>query len=53
MSSGEIWYVKLTSEHRAFFDEKAEDVGDTERGAAARQCRKFLNEHIEEEAEAE
>lgn len=53
MSSGDIWYVKLTPEHRAFFDDKAEEAKDTERGAAARQCRKALNKIIEEEAEAE
>ena len=44
--SSEIWYIKLTPYHFNFFKEMAEKFGDIERGAEARQCRKFLNETI-------
>jgi hypothetical protein len=46
--SSDVWYIKLTPYHFHFFKEVAKDAGDTERGAEARQCRKFLNETIME-----
>ena len=42
--SGEVWYVKLEPEHYYFFKNLADERGDTERGAEARQGRKFLND---------
>ena len=40
------WHIRLQPYHYYFFKELAKEVGDTERGAEARQCRKFLNEKI-------
>lgn len=41
-----LWHVKLYAYHFNFFKELAKEIGDTERGAEARQCRKFLSEQI-------
>lgn len=49
MSSESVWFVKLPSEFKEIFEKKAEEQGDLERGAAARQVRKFLKEHLNEE----
>jgi CRISPR/Cas system endoribonuclease Cas6 (RAMP superfamily) len=44
--STEVWYIKLTPYHFHFFKSLAKEAGDTERGAEARQCRKFLTDRI-------
>lgn len=44
--STDVWYIKLKPYHFHFFKELAKELGDTERGAEARQCRKFLTENI-------
>lgn len=44
--SNTVWHIKLTPYHFTFFKELAEENGNTERGAEARECRKFLNETI-------
>lgn len=46
--STENWHIRLLSHHYNFFKALAEETGDIERGAAARQCRKFLNKTIKE-----
>ena len=50
MSSDTVWYVKFPAEMKDTFDKKAEEAGDSERGAAARQLRKFVKENLEEGA---
>ena len=44
----ENWHIRLLPHHYHFFKKLAEESGDIERGASARQCRKFLNEKITE-----
>jgi len=46
MNDTTVWHIKLTKYQYEFFKELAEQQGDTERGAEARQCRKFLDEKI-------
>ncbi len=44
--SNSVWHIKLTPYHFNFFKEMAEKFGDTDRGAEARQCRRWLTETI-------
>ena len=51
MSSVEVvWIVKLPAEVKEIFEKKAKEQGDTERGAAARQVRKFLKKKLKGES---
>jgi hypothetical protein len=48
VSSAEVvWIVKLPVEYKELFEEMAKEVGDEERGAGARQLRKFLKKSLE------
>jgi len=50
MSSDVVWHVKLPAEFKEIFEKMAEKVGDEERGAAARQVRKFLKRKLKGES---
>jgi len=44
--STSVWFIKLEPYHFHFFKALAKEAGDKERGAEARQCRKFLSAKI-------
>lgn len=48
MSSEVVWHVKLPAEFKEIFEKMAESDGDDERGAGARQVRKYLKKKLKE-----
>jgi len=49
LSSGNVvWIVQLPAEWKEVFEKLAEEEGDDEYGAGARQLRKFLKKQLKE-----